>query len=86
MPRWKWFMRRQARLDDPIGPATAYVSRRGAYAPGAAPAEQVGRHPELHLAEQPDWNAPTVMVSNAPLITMGMRQLYGIRQRPAAPS
>lgn len=61
--RHKWFQPRDERDDfDPIGPATQYASGRGAYAPGAAPAEQ------HELA----WNAPT-MIEGAPLLTLGQQ-------------
>ncbi|SDY16009.1 hypothetical protein SAMN05444365_101878 [Micromonospora pattaloongensis] len=73
MRRWKWFQRRDEPVDM-VGPATSYARRRGASAPGCAP------------TERPAWDAVTLMISDTPLITMGMRQLYGIRQRPMDPS
>ena len=65
MVRWKWFQTRGKHID-PIGPATIYRERRGAYAPGGAPGES-----------EPAWTARTAMLPTirppAPLMTPGQR-------------
>lgn len=61
MARWRWFSRRKQQPPighGVIGPATVYASQSGAYALGAAP------------AENPAWNAPTVP-DGRPLMTLG---------------